>query len=329
MKHIKYLIITMICLISMTGCDTVLNTLDAGAEEFSEKSEASLNQTADVLETINYLMNNYSNGLAETSSKKLSSDEFEELGIQRTDVDGTAANYDELYEVIYQALDKTQEEINIQVPETEADVLCNEIPTVIQSISDTEMSCLIAWEEYCYSYTTDGSGSAVLQIQMTYSLEPEKINEMKEIQKEKVQEVVNELNLNQLSTIDKITTVNQFLCDTIVYPDAEPYSPESHTIYGALVDRIAVCEGYARSAQAIFEACDVESIYVEGATLDGGGHGWNLVNVDGQWYQYDATWCDGASGDYTEYLLVTDDFMKLSRTWDEAKYPASATTAYQ
>ena len=47
----------------------------------------------------------------------------------------------------------------------------------------------------------------------------------------------------------------------------------------------------------------------------------------------DVTWNDGAAqwdpNGRTEYLLVTDEFMKQSRVWDYADYPATPTKPYK
>jgi len=126
---------------------------------------------------------------------------------------------------------------------------------------------------------------------------------------------------------ERVKAVNDYLIDNCVYPDAEPYSKESHSPYGALIERSAVCEGYARAAQLLFELCDVPSYYVVGDTK-AGGHAWNLVQIDGKWYQMDATWNDTETN-RNMYFLVTDAFMSHSRTWDRTKYPATATTPYQ
>ena len=65
----------------------------------------------------------------------------------------------------------------------------------------------------------------------------------------------------------------------------------------------------------------------------GGGHAWNLVKVDGNWYQLDICWND-VCGRYDEengcltYFLVDDDFMSTTRAWERDKYPACDSGTY-
>lgn len=74
--------------------------------------------------------------------------------------------------------------------------------------------------------------------------------------------------------------------------------------------RTAVCEGYARLMVALGKAAGVDIAYVTGhirdaerrtpdgddatirAALEGQGHAWNAVEIDGQWQLVDATWDD-------------------------------------
>ena len=87
-----------------------------------------------------------------------------------------------------------------------------------------------------------------------------------------------------------------------------------------------VCEGFAKATQLLFTLCGVESYYVIGDTPTG-GHGWNIVKVNGNYYQLDVTWND-ADGSPNQYFLVTDDYMSLSRTWDRSKYPKTSNKPY-
>lgn len=65
------------------------------------------------------------------------------------------------------------------------------------------------------------------------------------------------------------------------------------TAYGALVNGEANCFGYARAFDYLAKKAGLSSLlvaaYNENDTI---GHAWNMVQVDGIWYQLDATWMD-------------------------------------
>ena len=113
----------------------------------------------------------------------------------------------------------------------------------------------------------------------------------------------------------------------------------------------AVCDGISKTYSLLCNMAGVECIRVVGeAGQDGqfGGHAWNKVKVDGNWYTVDATWGDLSMGisykaggifnqttytDYYElgmhnYFLVTDEFVKDNHKEDSDHYPQTAPIPY-
>jgi len=77
--------------------------------------------------------------------------------------------------------------------------------------------------------------------------------------------------------------------------------PEAYNIYGALVSKSAVCEGYARAFQLLLRKNDMQSTICYGTSnreeyrdMDV-GHAWNVVRVNGEWYHADVTWDSSAN----------------------------------
>lgn len=102
---------------------------------------------------------------------------------------------------------------------------------------------------------------------------------------------------------------------------------EAYTPYGGLVDRQAVCLGYASSFQLLTEMAGMECITVVGAshasTVD---HAWNMVYLNGEWYCVDATWDyayrETMNGCEWRYFNVTSDYMvRTNHQWDYANTP--------
>ena len=67
-------------------------------------------------------------------------------------------------------------------------------------------------------------------------------------------------------------------------------------MYGALVNKEAVCEGYAKAFKYLMDQIGVESIVVIGVAQDSNGdtqnHAWNYINFNNVWYAIDVTWDD-------------------------------------
>ena len=101
----------------------------------------------------------------------------------------------------------------------------------------------------------------------------------------------------------------------------------AYTPYGGLVDRMAVCLGYASSFQLLMNMAGMECITVVGAShASTGDHAWNMVRLDGEWYCVDATWDfayrETMNGCEWRYFNVTSDYMARSNhQWDYNAVP--------
>jgi hypothetical protein len=95
----------------------------------------------------------------------------------------------------------------------------------------------------------------------------------------------------------------------------------------------AVCAGYAKLAVAVGEAAGLEIRYVvgdsrsRGGSVDGRGHAWNVVRLDGRWYLMDVTWDAGyVTGNAftkrycTDYLLTPPLIFGLDHFPEEARW---------
>ena len=88
-------------------------------------------------------------------------------------------------------------------------------------------------------------------------------------------------------------------------------SENDQTIYGALVEREAVCAGYASAYQYLMQRSGIPAWKVTGSSINPAtgapeGHAWTLTCLDGNWYHTDVTWDDqGTLGNiYYAYLNV-------------------------
>ena len=85
------------------------------------------------------------------------------------------------------------------------------------------------------------------------------------------------------------------------------------TVYGALVNGEASCEGYSKAVKYIFDRLGIESYVVAGRATDSDGkseaHMWNIVKINGVYCQLDVTWDDPVKSDYRtySYFNLTDE----------------------
>lgn len=99
------------------------------------------------------------------------------------------------------------------------------------------------------------------------------------------------------SDYDKIKGAYMYLIDNCSYD----YTYEKGTDYDALIYGSSVCMGYAASFENIMNILGIECYICEGM-LNGNGHAWNIVKLDGEYYYVDATFAD-TSGLKDQFLL--------------------------
>lgn len=97
-----------------------------------------------------------------------------------------------------------------------------------------------------------------------------------------------------LSTVEKIRYVNNYLIDNTDYDILA--GNNVYNIYGTLVEKKAVCEGYARACKYILDELEIPCIIACGIAKNSQNvtesHAWNYVKIDENWYALDITWND-------------------------------------
>ena len=97
------------------------------------------------------------------------------------------------------------------------------------------------------------------------------------------------------NTYNDIKMVHDYLVDNIEY-DSSISKANIYDVYGALVNHVAVCEGYARSFKYILDEMGIPCVLVIGTGTNSRGeterHAWNYVELQGSWYAVDCTWDD-------------------------------------
>lgn len=116
------------------------------------------------------------------------------------------------------------------------------------------------------------------------------------------------------------------------HKDPTAYTPRiSYEPYGALVERTAVCLGYATAFQLLADMAGIESMTVVGAAFGSSeDHAWNQVQINGEWHCVDVTWdanqrqngCTDGTSKAWEYFNVSSGYMaETDHQWDYASVP--------
>jgi transglutaminase-like putative cysteine protease len=116
---------------------------------------------------------------------------------------------------------------------------------------------------------------------------------------------------------DKVLYFYNYLVKNVTYDTS---TDDCGNIYGALVDGRADCMGYSYAMKMLANAVGIDAITVSGTNGADEKHMWNMVKLDGNWYQLDATYGDTDS-DYInyDYCLTTD--ARIYSSYTQAALP--------
>ncbi len=198
----------------------------------------------------------------------------------------------------------------------------DDIPAVMNEIvkfamSETDDPCegdyiYHQYGGYDLGYTrTDSENGCAYLITLTpeYYTDPE--------QEEKVtrrtDEIIESLKLGAKTDEQKVRAVYDYIYDNVEYDRIHRKNEHYHlksTAYAALFNGCAVCQGYAVLTYRLMREAGLDARVITGTAIKSGGteyHAWNIVRVDGEYYNIDITW-DKLSGDHGYYLRSDKSF---------------------
>ena len=113
---------------------------------------------------------------------------------------------------------------------------------------------------------------------------------------ENITEIKDEIVRNaEGSDYQRVKYVHDWLTDNIQYDETYNLS-NTRNIYGALIEKKVVCEGYAKTFKLLMDELNIPCILISGTAINSNGekenHMWNYIELNGVWYSMDITWDD-------------------------------------
>lgn len=154
----------------------------------------------------------------------------------------------------------------------------------------------------------------------------------------KANQIISSIIKPGMTDVQKEYAIYNYLIHNVKYD----YSMKKSDIYeakGALINNVAVCEGFAKAFKLLCDKVGLEAIYVHG-TASGVNHGINMVKLEGQWYGVDTTFAEGAYEEVLEspsmcesniytYFNMTDSDMNSYLTWNSNVKCTSTKWSYE
>ena len=130
---------------------------------------------------------------------------------------------------------------------------------------------------------------------------------------EKIDSVLQSLDINdESSDYDVICEVYDYICANVSYDYDNLNDSEyllKYTAYAAMINKTAVCQGYSALMYRMLQQKNIDCRLIPGSN-----HAWNIVAIDGVYYNADSTWDAGRDPKNYAYFLCGDsDFAEHTR----------------
>lgn len=136
---------------------------------------------------------------------------------------------------------------------------------------------------------------------VTYTLDQSTQEERQELVLKEAQNIIASIITADMTDLQKEEAINDYLCSNLEYDYAalesaeknnykyaDPEFDDSFTVYGALINKVCVCKGYAEAFKLLADLAGLDSLVVTGQ-MDSVGHAWNKININNEWLTIDVT----------------------------------------
>lgn len=217
-------------------------------------------------------------------------------------------------EYLLKCFEQRQERIDM----TAYDLTWNELGLILDKMEYEYPE--LYWLQDKQNYEKDENGKVTVYIQY-YG---DGLDRREELENE--WQLVKEKTENCKTDLEKALVVHDYLCDTITYVDDN--EPERQDIEGAILEKEAVCEGYALAYKYYMNRLGIPCKVIRGFGREE-LHAWNEIMIDGKWYLVDTTWDDAGEGQSIEhdYFLCSEEAFD-GHTWNKDNYERCTDTTY-
>lgn len=157
------------------------------------------------------------------------------------------------------------------------------------------------WLESAYRGRFDSSGSCV-EIVLQFNALIDNLEKAKAEFYAAAEEILVEAD-KQTSDYGVELYIHDSLMKRITYDLGAAYNQSA---YSGLVNRRTVCAGYARAFQYLMQQMGIPCYYCTGYA--GENHAWNIVKLDGDFYNVDVTWDDTEPNTYHYFNKTDQDY---------------------
>lgn len=255
-----------------------------------------------------------------------------------SDDDEYCYSIEEAAEEVRDELKDREQTVRVKIAyQGDYNILLREIfETALEHTGNPTEGDYLRWQYGGYQSSLSGYyAGGTYYLTLTYTVTYYTTEDQEEELDDAVDELLEQLDLEGKSDYQKVKAIYDWMTANIVYdyvhlPD-ETYKLQ-FTAYAAMMNKTSVCQGYATLLYRLLLEADVDCRVVTGYA--DGAHGWNIVCLNREYYNVDATWdaVYAQAGRGYKYFMVSDEHFSTDHTRDAvytteefyAAYPMAA-----
>ena len=239
----------------------------------------------------------------------------------------------EIYSLIYEELSKGSQKFDCKKVQAGEEQLTKAIDAVLNDHPE------LFWIDNQYEFVCDTDDGIVEDVSFDFfdfASTPDKLRDAKAAFEKAAEDILDGIG-SQSGMVERERAIHDYICKNTTYEESAPYNQSA---YSVIVLHRSVCAGYSKAFQYLMNKAGITCYYVPGTTTDSniggedGAHAWNIVYLDGEYYNIDVLWDDSASETYGEdvypFFNLTDSaFLYHARDELAQSLPKCTGTKYK
>ncbi|MDR2074288.1 MAG: hypothetical protein LBP36_02880 [Oscillospiraceae bacterium] len=146
-------------------------------------------------------------------------------------------------------------------------------------------------------------------------LSPVEVKKLRDDLERKISQIITQIPADFDPYKSELWIYN-YLAENAEYNHSKKFPPTDFNVYGCLVLKTCVCEGFSKAFKLLCNRVGIETETICGISF-GELHMWNLVKISEDWYHVDVTWASGVKSYMRrhDWFNVTNSIISKDHEW--------------
>lgn len=234
--------------------------------------------------------------------------------VQSRNDEGTSVQDYELYDDLGDRIKKSAEAADqktVKIDIRDMKIEKKDLKAVLMNTLNLNPEIFYVESSFRYYYDQDGN---ITSIELNLTHTGDEIKKRSAEVETAAEYFLDRIADSKMSQWEIVLAVHDYIASSVEYDydglKNGNLNEDAYDIYGALVKKKAVCQGYSLAAEYLLQKSGITTGIASSENAD---HAWNLVKIGGEWYHMDITWDDPVYDNLGKvrhsFVLISDDVL--------------------